>query len=65
MLENPQWKITCATNGDGEIAMQWWLSGKTMDEYFTDFIITKTLDENGKKDGWKRLDKINKQTKLF
>lgn len=36
MTNNPQWKLTCATNGDGEKAMQWWLSGKTMNEYFND-----------------------------
>jgi phosphoadenosine phosphosulfate reductase len=34
MTNNPQWKITCATNGDAELAMQWWLSGKTIEEYF-------------------------------
>ena len=25
MANNPQWKLTCATEGDGETAMQWWL----------------------------------------
>ncbi len=34
MSKNPQWKLTCATDGDGEYAMQWWLSGKTMNEFF-------------------------------
>ena len=34
MAKNPQWKITRYTNGDGERAMQWWLSGKTMADYF-------------------------------
>lgn len=34
MSKNPQWKLTCATDGNGELAMQWWLSGKTMNEFF-------------------------------
>jgi len=34
MNKNPQWKLTCATDGDGQLAMKWWLSGKTMNEYF-------------------------------
>jgi len=34
MIKNPQWKLSCATDFDGELAMQWWLSGKTMNEYF-------------------------------
>jgi 3'-phosphoadenosine 5'-phosphosulfate sulfotransferase (PAPS reductase)/FAD synthetase len=36
MEKNPQWKLTLATNGDADIAMKWWLSGKTMDGYFSD-----------------------------
>jgi len=34
MQNNPQWKLTQLTNGDSESAIEWWLSGKTMDEYF-------------------------------
>lgn len=34
MENNPQWKITRYTGGDGEKAMLWWLSGKSMFEYF-------------------------------
>lgn len=34
MTKNPQWKLSCATDFDGELAMQWWLSGKTMAEFF-------------------------------
>lgn len=34
MRANPQWKLSCATGGDEELAIQWWLSGKTMNEYF-------------------------------
>jgi len=34
MSNNPQWKLSQLTQGNGEIAMSWWLSGKTMNEYF-------------------------------
>ncbi len=34
MKNNPQWKLSQLTKGDGEVAMRWWLSGKTMNEYF-------------------------------
>lgn len=34
MANNPQWKLSRLTDGDGEKAMQWWLSGKTMNQYF-------------------------------
>lgn len=34
MSKNPQWKLTRLSAADGETAMQWWLSGKTMNEYF-------------------------------
>lgn len=34
MNNNPQWKITRYTNNDGEKAMQWWLSGLPMSEFF-------------------------------
>jgi len=34
MLKNPQWKLTKYSNCDPQIAMDWWLSGKTMNEYF-------------------------------
>jgi phosphoadenosine phosphosulfate reductase len=34
MLNNPQWKLSQLTCSDSETAMQWWLSGKTMNEYF-------------------------------
>ena len=46
MIHNPQWKISVATNGNGEAAMNWWLSGKTMDEYFNTYSFEKT------KAGW-------------
>ena len=50
MRKNPQWKLTCATNGNGELAMQWWLSGKTMNEFFpNDFEKTE--------EGWQKIKK--------
>lgn len=42
MANNPQWKLTCATGGDGEKAMLWWLSGKTMNEYFNLYSFEKS-----------------------
>jgi phosphoadenosine phosphosulfate reductase len=42
MANNPQWKITCATDGNGDIAMKWWLSGKTMNEFFDTYSFVKT-----------------------
>jgi len=55
MLNNPQWKISVATDGNAEQAMQWWLSGKPISHYF-DFQYTFE-----KKDGvW-----IKKKRKTF
>lgn len=34
MNNNPQWKLTQLSNCDSQKAMDWWLSGKTMNEYF-------------------------------
>lgn len=34
MNENPQWRISRYTGGDGEKAMQWWLSNMPMMKYF-------------------------------
>lgn len=48
MDKNPQWKLTCATGGSGDLAMQWWLSGKTMNEFFPGKF-NKTID------GWERM----------
>ena len=45
MRNNPQWKLTSATDGDSELAMQWWLSGKTMAEFFNQYDFEKT--DNG------------------
>lgn len=33
MKANPQWKLTKLTKGDSSLAMEWWLSGKTMNEF--------------------------------
>jgi len=35
MASNPQWKLSQLTNGDADSAMKWWLSGKTMNEFFS------------------------------
>lgn len=34
MNNNPQWKLSQCAKGDGDIAMQWWMSGKTLGQYF-------------------------------
>ena len=34
MKNNPQWKLTQLSNCDSQKAMDWWLSGKTMNEWF-------------------------------
>ena len=59
MKENPQWKLSVVTKGNAELAIQWWLSGKTMNEYFKDNIIT-----GSKKDGWISETKNITQTNL-
>jgi phosphoadenosine phosphosulfate reductase len=43
MINNPQWKITELSGCDGEKAMQWWLSGKSMNDYFKDRIIFRRI----------------------
>jgi len=57
MENNPQWKISIVTNKDSKKAIEWWLSGKTLDEYFG-----TTKKENGK---WIKNNIKNEQTKLF
>ena len=34
MENNPQWKLSKLTKGNENIAIEWWLSGKTMNEFF-------------------------------
>ena len=46
MNKNPQWKLTVATKNNPQLAMDWYMSGKTMDEFFTDILIYK--NENKK-----------------
>lgn len=36
MQNNPQWKLSKLTKCDAELAMKWWLSSKTMNEFFND-----------------------------
>ena len=45
MAKNPQWKLTLATDNNSDIAMKWWLSGKTIDEYFNTYIFVKNNKE--------------------
>lgn len=59
MTNNPQWKLSLATNGSEDLAIQWWLSGKTMDEFFTDFKFTGSPQK-----GWKKEIRKEKQLKL-
>ena len=42
MANNPQWKLSLATEGDGEIAMQWWISNKSINQFFPQYKFTKT-----------------------
>lgn len=48
MANNPQWKLTLATEGNGETAMKWWLTGKTINEYFNSYSFEKTAE------GWQK-----------
>ncbi len=59
MKENPQWKLSVATKGNAELAIQWWLSKKTMNEFFKEQVLT-----GSKKDGWVSEPKIITQTNL-
>lgn len=34
MAKNPQWKLTQLSGCDSQKAMDWWLSGKTMNDFF-------------------------------
>jgi len=61
MNANPQWKLTCATDNNSQIAMDWWLSGKTMNEYFSDYLFEKI----SKKEGWKKIKKKITEPTLF
>ena len=41
MSNNPQWKLTVACDGDAETAMQWWLSNRSINQYFKDYTFEK------------------------
>lgn len=34
METHPQWKLTKCTGGDANLAIQWWFSNKTLEQYF-------------------------------
>ncbi len=34
MNNNPQWKLTKLSNCDSHKAMEWWMSGQTMNDWF-------------------------------
>lgn len=34
MNNNPQWKLSQKTSGDADLAIKWWLSNQTIDEFF-------------------------------
>lgn len=59
MKENPQWKLSVATDCNAEIAIKWWLSGKTMNEFFTGFKLV-----GSKKNGWHKDYNVIVQTKI-
>lgn len=59
MKNNPQWKLSVATGGDANIAISWWLTGLTMNEYFTELEIT-----GSKKNGWTAVYKPNPQLSI-
>jgi len=44
MQNNPQWKLTVATDGDAEVAMKWWLSNRSINQYFTEYKFEKTSE---------------------
>lgn len=59
MRKNPQWKLSVATGGNAELAVQWWLTGMTMNEFFTDMTLT-----GSKKLGWKSETRASIQSKI-
>lgn len=59
MNKNPQWKLTLACDNDPQIAMDWWLTGKTMNEYFNTYSFEKT------KEGWVKNKKEITEPTLF
>lgn len=37
MNNNPQWKLTQYSNNNAELAIKWWLTGLTMQQFFTQY----------------------------
>lgn len=56
MKNNPHWKLSVVTNGNAELAIKWWLSGKTMNEFFSDVLIV-----GNKKIGYEIITKDSQQ----
>lgn len=65
MEKNPQWKLTVASDGNSQIAIDYWLSGKTIKEYFTNYKFHEIKNEDGKKIGWKKTKRKYVQSYLF
>jgi phosphoadenosine phosphosulfate reductase len=40
MQQHPHWLISILTQQDGELAMKWYLSGQSISQYFSQYIIT-------------------------
>jgi phosphoadenosine phosphosulfate reductase len=59
MNANPQWKISCATDFNPDLAMSWWLSGKTIADYFPQYRFEKT------KAGWQKILKYEQKELMF
>lgn len=59
MKNNPQWKLTVATGGDAELAIKWWLTRKTMEEYFNHLTFIGSREK-----GWKVESKKTTQTSI-
>jgi len=50
MEKNPQWKLSVATDKNEETAIQWWLSGLTMNQFFLEYKFS-----GSRKEGWKKI----------
>jgi hypothetical protein len=59
MNANPQWKISCATDFNPDLAMSWWLSGETIADYFPQYRFEKT------KAGWQKILKYEQMELVF
>ncbi len=50
MQNNPQWKLSVASDMNEETAIQWWLSGLTMNQFFSEYKLI-----GSRKLGWKKI----------